>query len=222
MTLDLDAESVARLFHETYERLAPDYGYRTREASAKPWADVPTQNKLLMVATVGYVLAELDAARAERTEPATSEDERTPLDVETIGDALVTYVGGLGLDPTMIRPYGAANAILAALDLPGRERALREAEAQRDHWIEANHQLGKRYVAVSEWVKTRIDERNQARYERDAALAELVRLKDGPRDEEYVRAKVAAWNMARQCLGEGSASDSDVSDRFTWGGVQSD
>jgi hypothetical protein len=27
-------EELARLFHETYERLAPSYGYKTREASA--------------------------------------------------------------------------------------------------------------------------------------------------------------------------------------------
>lgn len=45
-----DAEDVAREFHETYERLAPDHGYRTREASAKPWAAVPEGNKGLMVA----------------------------------------------------------------------------------------------------------------------------------------------------------------------------
>lgn len=44
-------EVLAQLFHETYERLAPQHGYRTREASAKPWADVPEQNRALMVAT---------------------------------------------------------------------------------------------------------------------------------------------------------------------------
>lgn len=45
-------ERVAEHFHETYERLAPDHGYRTRDTSAKPWADVPEQNKRLMVAVV--------------------------------------------------------------------------------------------------------------------------------------------------------------------------
>lgn len=52
-------EAVARLFHETYERLAPDYGYRTREASAVPWEEVPATNRALMIATVGAVLPEL-------------------------------------------------------------------------------------------------------------------------------------------------------------------
>lgn len=69
-----EAAETARLFHETYERLAPDFGYRTREASAKPWADVPEQNRALMIATCAEVgahirvderarvLAEVDAA----------------------------------------------------------------------------------------------------------------------------------------------------------------
>lgn len=60
-----DAESVARLFHETYERLAPKHGYRTREASAVPWEQVPAANRALMVETVGVVLAELARLRAE-------------------------------------------------------------------------------------------------------------------------------------------------------------
>ena len=51
------AEQVARAFHEAYEQLAPAYGYRTREASAKPWRDVPVRNRRLMVATVEDLLA---------------------------------------------------------------------------------------------------------------------------------------------------------------------
>ena len=47
-----EAEQIAQAFHEAHERLAPDFGYKTREASAKPWAEVPEQNKALMVAVV--------------------------------------------------------------------------------------------------------------------------------------------------------------------------
>ncbi len=50
------AEEIARAFHEAYEQLAPDFGYRTREASAKPWDEMPRQNRLLMVATVEKLL----------------------------------------------------------------------------------------------------------------------------------------------------------------------
>lgn len=49
-------EEVAKLFHETYERLAPSFGYETRKASAVPWENVPDNNKKLMIAVVGEVL----------------------------------------------------------------------------------------------------------------------------------------------------------------------
>ena len=50
------AEQVAQRFHEAYERLAPSFGYETRRASAKPWADVPEPNRSLMVAVADEVL----------------------------------------------------------------------------------------------------------------------------------------------------------------------
>ncbi len=50
-----EPEALARLFHETYERLAPHYGYKTREASAVPWEDVPKNNKELMIAVAREV-----------------------------------------------------------------------------------------------------------------------------------------------------------------------
>lgn len=45
-------DAIARAFHESYERQAPDHGYRTREASAKPWSEVPMANKALMISVV--------------------------------------------------------------------------------------------------------------------------------------------------------------------------
>ena len=55
--------NVAREFHETYERLAPVYGYETRIESAVPWEDVPGENRALMTATVKIVLGDLCAER---------------------------------------------------------------------------------------------------------------------------------------------------------------
>jgi hypothetical protein len=52
------AEPIARRFHDLYEELAPTVGYETRDASRKPWADVPAQNKELMVAVVQRLLDE--------------------------------------------------------------------------------------------------------------------------------------------------------------------
>lgn len=53
-----DAERIARAFHRAYELLAPRFGYRTREASAKDWDEVPEANRLLMMATVNQLLIE--------------------------------------------------------------------------------------------------------------------------------------------------------------------
>jgi hypothetical protein len=52
-------EELARFFHETYERLAPEYQYETREDSAVPWDEVPEDNKRLMIATAAEVLRKL-------------------------------------------------------------------------------------------------------------------------------------------------------------------
>jgi hypothetical protein len=60
-------EDVARAFHEAYERLASTFDYATREASAKPWADVPEANRRLMVATVAEVRALLAAGTPQPT-----------------------------------------------------------------------------------------------------------------------------------------------------------
>lgn len=55
------AERIARLFHETYEELAPAHGYTTRKESAVPWGQVPGDNRRLMVATVLALMPELVA-----------------------------------------------------------------------------------------------------------------------------------------------------------------
>ena len=60
------ADELARLFHERYEHRAPDFGYKTREASAKPWAEVPEQNRALMTAVAGDILDDLRARQAEQ------------------------------------------------------------------------------------------------------------------------------------------------------------
>lgn len=55
----ITAEELAKLFHETYERLAPEFGYKTRPESATGWDQVPDNNKRLMVATAEVVLTAL-------------------------------------------------------------------------------------------------------------------------------------------------------------------
>lgn len=49
------AERWARMFHDAYELAAPLFGYETREASRKPWEQVPENNRALMTAVAGHV-----------------------------------------------------------------------------------------------------------------------------------------------------------------------
>lgn len=51
-----DDERLAKRFHELYERMAGDFGYKTREESAKPWAEVPVANRKLMIAVCHEIL----------------------------------------------------------------------------------------------------------------------------------------------------------------------
>lgn len=56
----MDAEDLARLFHDTYEKLAPQFGYTSRGSTAVPWEHVPEPNKSLMIATAKSVLEQLE------------------------------------------------------------------------------------------------------------------------------------------------------------------
>jgi len=62
-----NAEDAARLFHETYERLAPTFGYATR-ADTKVF-DPTTPNGKLMTAVCGEVLSRVHAAQHLRQKP---------------------------------------------------------------------------------------------------------------------------------------------------------
>ena len=49
-------EQLAQRFHETYERLAPSFGYNTRVKSRVPWHKVPKTNRDLMIAVSKEIL----------------------------------------------------------------------------------------------------------------------------------------------------------------------
>lgn len=54
-----DPVELAKVFHDTYESLAPVYDYKIRTTSAVPWQDVSENNRNLLVATIEAVLAHL-------------------------------------------------------------------------------------------------------------------------------------------------------------------
>jgi caspase domain-containing protein len=73
-----DAESVAKLFHETYERLAPTFGYETRVDTRVTWEQVPEQNKRLMIATITEVLTILFPPEATTSAANNTSEEGKP------------------------------------------------------------------------------------------------------------------------------------------------
>lgn len=54
----LNAEKLAKRFHEKYELLAPYYKYETRLGSRTFWENVPENNKKLMIAVCSELLNE--------------------------------------------------------------------------------------------------------------------------------------------------------------------
>lgn len=62
----VSAVQVAQMFHTHYERLAPQFNYQTRPASAVPWDSVPENNRRLMVTVAGRVLEDLGIPVAGR------------------------------------------------------------------------------------------------------------------------------------------------------------
>lgn len=60
---EVNPEELARKFHETYEKLAPKFGYKTRKESSVSWDKVPEKNKNLMIA----VCKEINKILIEKT-----------------------------------------------------------------------------------------------------------------------------------------------------------
>lgn len=49
-------EAIAEAFHTEYEERAPLHGWETQRRSRVAWADVPEENRTLMVGVVGALL----------------------------------------------------------------------------------------------------------------------------------------------------------------------
>lgn len=63
-----NTEQLARLFHDTYERLAPQFGYETRDDTKQ--FDPESANGKLMIAVAGEVLNWLESEAARREQAA--------------------------------------------------------------------------------------------------------------------------------------------------------
>lgn len=126
-TARMGPEELAQLFHETYERLAPEHGYETRKASAVPWPEVPESNRELMVAVAAHVLTVLPPAVVELP----------PLDDQV--DVLSSLLAHLRMRLEWIeRGANYEQADVRAVFSPGQvwARLLRNTAEVRLLWIE--------------------------------------------------------------------------------------
>lgn len=89
------AERIAKSFHEAYERLAPEHGYETREASAKPWDEVPDQNRELMVAVVEQLLSQGDIEYGVLADASGPQGPRAQFEIFPAGDGFKCRLRGL-------------------------------------------------------------------------------------------------------------------------------
>jgi hypothetical protein len=80
-----NAEAVAKLFHETYERLAPAFGYETREATRVPWDRLPECNKNLMIAATAEVLAMLYPSQEAPTSTSAPDEHAAEQESSRVG-----------------------------------------------------------------------------------------------------------------------------------------
>src|SRR5262249_52439622 len=71
----IDPETLARRFHETYERLAPRFGDKTRRKTAVPWDQVPLSNKQLMIAVWDELLHDVLAPQDAENAPTNNDTQ---------------------------------------------------------------------------------------------------------------------------------------------------
>jgi hypothetical protein len=187
-----DAEKIAQRFHEAYERLAPSFGYTTREASAGAWENVPEQNRKLMIAVCAELFPAPTDTPKESAEFHTAVVEamkvlqggnQAPPDTPELEDLLdelgrESYNYGFskaeGRSPQVAKHFASAAAARSAL----REEYVRlrrdtEARVYREHQDEIYRHVDARKSALDLVASLR------AEVERHRELAkELGRLSD--------------------------------------------
>ena len=118
------SEDIARKFHEAYERLAQEFGYETRKASAVPWENVPEPNRSLMIAVAGEVFASLERELADTRLGAERQAQRAAM-AEAENNRLARELADTRAD--LASAKASANQTLSALSLVSRERNAVEA-----------------------------------------------------------------------------------------------
>jgi len=74
----LEPEKLARIFHYTYERLAPTFNWETQRSCRTDWEQLPASNRALMVAVAIDVVAALNKPAPKTPIPCYNPTGETP------------------------------------------------------------------------------------------------------------------------------------------------
>ena len=139
MSKEEEAIELAKLFHGTYERLAPAFGYKTRKESRKKWYDVPEKNRKLMIAVAEHILAEL---------------EKQPEPCKTCGGSGAVPIDENGIITTMTKPClkckGTGTKPTCKPEPPELAKELK-AEAKR--FVKSGNWRGGKHISSHGYVK---------------------------------------------------------------------
>jgi hypothetical protein len=83
------SEQIARQFHDVYERLAPQFGYETREDTKV--FDPQSQNGRLMIAVCAEVISEIERQRDEARKERDEWIARFRADEQLIKEAMILH-----------------------------------------------------------------------------------------------------------------------------------
>jgi len=145
------ADIWAQDFHDTYERTAPQFGYETRPESAKPWADVPENNRKLMTAVCAEVLCRFLKSRESGV---TATPVETASRLNEAASRLVAELRATGLSSDwQVSKWWREKAIELESQLTQVRSELEKAKSSRLH---TQDWYARHYGKLEDWARKRL------------------------------------------------------------------
>jgi hypothetical protein len=181
-------EWTARKFHELYEKLAPKFGYLTRQETAVPWESVPEANKQLMIAVSTEVIRELQEKVSHMAEVIGLERERREkVEVELATLRSSIQVGNTGCAET---PEGLGTALNG--DCKSGETPSSPAQSSKEQQAIDEYGLGS-----GGHIKAMLDESSRTQTDN---IEMRIAMAEGYASEYYEPRKergIHVWDAAR-------------------------
>ena len=88
----MSPEQLAELFHETYERLAPAFGWKTKKGCHCKFSELPQRNRALMIATCQTVLNALQNSGAVAEQHTTPQGQNGTAGKPQVGECTTSAI----------------------------------------------------------------------------------------------------------------------------------